>query len=103
MLGCYLGKTDDWNFETHETFANLFTSWTTFTIIGNFWTAFYVDKYGRRTFLLIGSTGCLVSLIFLCAMTACFLNTTNTAGLNAAVFFIWFYIFWWCFFIDATQ
>lgn len=36
-------------------------------------------------------------------MTATFLNTTNTAGLNAAVFFIWFYIFWWCFFVDATQ
>ncbi|KXT13446.1 hypothetical protein AC579_4248 [Pseudocercospora musae] len=77
--------------------------WTTFTIIGNFWTAFYVDKFGRRTFLLLGSTGCLVSLIFLAAMTASFLNTTNTAGLNAAVFFIWFYIFWWCFFVDATQ
>ncbi|KAI7133012.1 hypothetical protein KC352_g30950, partial [Hortaea werneckii] len=24
-------------------------------------------------------------------------------GLNAAVFFIWFYIVWWCFCVDATQ
>ena len=77
--------------------------WTTFTIIGNTWTAFYVDKYGRRTFLLIGSIGCVVSLIFLCALTATFLGTTNQNGLNAAVFFVWFYIFWWCFFVDATQ
>ena len=77
--------------------------WTTFTIIGNTWTAFYVDRFGRRTFMLIGSCGCVVALTFLCALTATFLGTNNTAGLNAAVFFIWFYIFWWCFFIDATQ
>ena len=44
-----------------------------------------------------------VSLVFLCALTAEYLNTTNTAGLNAAVFFIWFFILWWCFFVDATQ
>ncbi|KAF2651490.1 MFS transporter [Lophiostoma macrostomum CBS 122681] len=77
--------------------------WTTFTIFGNVWTAFYIDKFGRRTFMLIGSTGCTTCVIFLCALTAQFLGTTNTAGLRAAVFFIFFYIFWWCFFIDATQ
>ncbi|KAI7650898.1 hypothetical protein KC319_g10971, partial [Hortaea werneckii] len=47
--------------------------WTTFTIAGNIWTFFF------------------------------FLNTNNSAGLNAAVFFIWFYIVWWCFCVDATQ
>lgn len=77
--------------------------WTTFTLVGNTWTAFYVDSVGRRTCLLIGSIGCLVSTIFLCALTAEFLGTTNTAGLRAGVFFVFFYIFWWCFFIDATQ
>ncbi|SMQ51655.1 unnamed protein product [Zymoseptoria tritici ST99CH_3D7] len=77
--------------------------WTTFTLLGNVWTAFYIDRFGRRTFMLIGTTGCVVSLIFLCAMTASFLNTNNVNGLNAAVFFIWFYILWWCFFVDATQ
>jgi MFS family permease len=77
--------------------------WTTFTIIGNIWTALYIDRWGRRTFLLIGATGVTVSLVFLCALTAKYLNTTNTAGLNAAVFFIWFFILWWCFFVDATQ
>ena len=65
--------------------------------------AFYVDRFGRRTFMLIGSTGCTISLIFLCALSATFLGTENTHGLNAAVFLIWFYIFWWCFFVDATQ
>lgn len=53
--------------------------------------------------MLIGSIGCVVSVIFLAALTASFLNTTNNAGLRAGVFFIWFYIVWWCFFIDATQ
>jgi MFS family permease len=77
--------------------------WTTFTIIGNTWTAFFIDRFGRRTFMLIGSIGVLTSVIFLCALTASFLDTTNKAGLRAAVFFVFFYIFWWCFFIDATQ
>ncbi|KAF2106479.1 MFS transporter [Lophiotrema nucula] len=77
--------------------------WTSFTIVGNVWTAFYIDKFGRRTFMLIGSTGCVVCVTCLCALTAEFLGTTNIAGLRAAVFFIFFYIFWWCFFIDATQ
>ncbi len=77
--------------------------WTTFTLIGNTWTALYIDRFGRRRFMLIGSIGCVVSVIFLCAITASFLNTDNKAGLRAGVFFIWFYIVWWCFFIDATQ
>jgi len=63
--------------------------WTTFTIVGNTWTAFYVDRFGRRTFMLIGSCGCVVSVVFLCALTAQFLGTDNSNGLNAAVFFIW--------------
>lgn len=53
--------------------------------------------------MLIGSIGVLTSVVFLCALTASFLDTTNKAGLRAAVFFVFFYIFWWCFFIDATQ
>jgi sugar porter (SP) family MFS transporter len=77
--------------------------WTTFTIPGNIWTAFYIDRFGRRTFMLIGSIGTTCCVIFLCALTAEFLGTTNVAGLRAAVFFIFFYIFFWCFFVDATQ
>lgn len=77
--------------------------WTTFTLIGNTWTAFYLDRVGRRTCLLIGSAGCTVSAIFLCALSAQYLGTDNMPGLRAAVFFTFFYIFWWCFFMDATQ
>ena len=77
--------------------------WTTFTILGNTITALTVDRFGRRLFMLIGSIGCTMCLIFLCALTATFLGTTNQAGLDAAVFFVFFYIFWWCFFVDATQ
>ncbi|KAL4809870.1 general substrate transporter [Aspergillus unguis] len=77
--------------------------WTSFTLFGNTWTALYVDRFGRRRFLLIGATGCTVSVIFLCALTGAYLDSTNTAGLRAAVFFVFFYIFWWCFFMDATQ
>lgn len=75
--------------------------WTSFTIIGNVWTAFFVDRFGRRTFLLIGSIGCTSSVICLCALTAQYLDTDNVAGLRAAVFFVFFFIFWWCFFLDA--
>jgi hypothetical protein len=42
-------------------------------------------------------------VIFPCALTAEYLGTHNFAGLRAGVFFIFFYIFWWCFFVDATQ
>lgn len=77
--------------------------WTTLTIVGNTWTALFIDRFGRRKFMLIGAAGCITALIFLSALTASFLNTTNKAGLNAAVFFVWFYIVFWCFFIDATQ
>ncbi|KAL4773239.1 general substrate transporter [Aspergillus nidulans var. acristatus] len=77
--------------------------WTSFTLIGNTWTALYIDRFGRRRFLLAGATGCTLCMVFLCALTASFLNTDNTPGLRATVFFIFFYIFWWCFFVDATQ
>lgn len=77
--------------------------WNSFTMIGNSWTAFSVDRFGRRTYLLIGSVGCIVSLVFLCALSAEYLDTSNMSGLRAAVFFMFFYIFWWSFFMDATQ
>ncbi|KAL4901144.1 hypothetical protein BDW74DRAFT_170316 [Aspergillus multicolor] len=77
--------------------------WTSFTLIGNTWTALYIDRFGRRPFLLLGATGCTACMVFLCALTAVYLDTDNTAGLRAAVFFIFFYIFFWCFFVDATQ
>ncbi|KAF9890599.1 hypothetical protein FE257_005730 [Aspergillus nanangensis] len=81
----------------------LYACCNSLTLFGNTWTAFYVDRHGRRKFLLIGSIGCTVSMTFLCALTARFLGTDNQGGLRAAIFFIFFYTFWWCFFMDATQ
>ncbi|KAL4896604.1 general substrate transporter [Aspergillus ambiguus] len=81
----------------------LYACCTSMTLIGNTWTAFYVDRHGRRKFLLTGSTGCTLSLVFLCALSARYLGTDHAPGLRAAVFFIYFYTFWWCFFMDATQ
>lgn len=77
--------------------------WNSFTLIGNTWTAMYVDRFGRRRLMLIGACGCIVSVIFICAITAQYFGTTYMPGLKAGVFFCFFFIFWWCFFIDATQ
>lgn len=77
--------------------------WDSFTLIGNTWTALYVDRVGRRFCLLVGSTGCLVSIIFEAALSAEYMGTGYKPGLRAAVFFVFFFIFWWCFFMDATQ
>lgn len=77
--------------------------WDSFTLIGNTWTALYVDRVGRRFCLLVGSTGCLVSIIFEAALSAEYVGTNYKPGLRAAVFFVFFFIFWWCFFMDATQ
>lgn len=53
--------------------------------------------------MLIGAIGTTTCVICLCALYASYVDTTNVAGLRAAVFFVFFYIFWWCFFVDATQ
>ncbi|KAJ5718210.1 MFS transporter [Penicillium malachiteum] len=66
----------------------LYACWASFTLIGNTWTAVYVDRYGRRIFLLVGSIGCVSCLIFLCALCARYLGTDNTAGLHTAYIYI---------------
>ncbi|KIW75343.1 hypothetical protein Z517_10084 [Fonsecaea pedrosoi CBS 271.37] len=63
--------------------------WTTYAIVGNTITVFIVDRFGRRRQLLIGTMGCLTSLIFEAALTATYLGTNNKAGLHACVFFVW--------------
>lgn len=77
--------------------------WVTFSVFGNVWTALYIDRFGRRTFILTGAIGCTVSMVFLCALSGKYLGTSNIAGLRGAVFFLFFFVFWWCFFLDATQ
>jgi sugar porter (SP) family MFS transporter len=69
----------------------------------NIFTALYVDKIGRRKLLLAGLAGCTICNIFECALLANFLGTDNNAGLNAAIFFIFFFVIFWASCIDATQ
>lgn len=44
------------------------------------------------TLLVIGFTGCLISLCFEAALSAEYIGTTNHAGLSAGVFFLFLYI-----------
>lgn len=47
---------------------------TSFMVLGNTVIGLTVDRFGRRTFLLIGGCGCVVSLNYLAALTAQFLG-----------------------------
>lgn len=62
--------------------------WVTSTLPGNLFCAFYVERFGRRKFMLIGLTGILISLVCEIALQAEYLGTNNRAGQNAAIFFI---------------
>ncbi|KAJ6452943.1 arabinose-proton symporter [Mycena sanguinolenta] len=78
--------------------------WVTSTFPGNIFCAFFVEKVGRRPFLLTGLCGILVCLICETALQAEFLGTSNRAGQNAAIFFIFLFITpFWSTFIDACQ
>ncbi|KAK1509059.1 hypothetical protein CABS01_08289 [Colletotrichum abscissum] len=77
--------------------------WVTVGFLGNIITALFLDRFGRRKFLLVGISGILVSLICECALQARYLGTDNIAGLNAAVFFIYLFIAFFGCCIDATQ
>ena len=78
--------------------------WVTSTFPGNIFCAFFVERFGRRPFLLTGLSGILVCLICETALQASFLGTDNQAGQNAAIFFIFLFITpFWSTFIDASQ
>ena len=59
--------------------------WVTSTFPGNIFCAFFVEKFGRRKFLLTGLTGILCVLCCETALQASFLGTDNKAGQNAAI------------------
>ena len=78
--------------------------WVTSTFPGNIFCAFFVEKFGRRKFLLIGLSGILMTLICETALQATYLGTNNHAGQNAAIFFIFLFITpFWSTFMDAAQ
>jgi len=77
--------------------------WVTLSFPGNIFTALFIDRIGRRRFMLIGLCGLTVTLTFECAMQARYLGTSNSAGQKAAVYFIFQFIFFWSTFMDASQ
>lgn len=81
----------------------LLALWTTASFPGNCFTALFVDKIGRRTLMLVGACGILVSLVCECALQAVFAGGNNKAGQKAAIFFIYFFILFWSSCFDATQ
>ena len=62
--------------------------WVLSTFPGNIFCAFFVERFGRRRFMLIGLSGILVSLICETAIQATYLGTNNQTALNFGVFFI---------------
>ncbi|KAK4502547.1 hypothetical protein PRZ48_005972 [Zasmidium cellare] len=81
----------------------LLALWITISFPGNVFTALYVDRWGRRTFMLTGAIGLTLSLFFECLLQALYTNTTNTSGQKAAIFFIFLFIVFWSSCFDATQ
>jgi len=52
-------------------------------ILGNATTALFVDRVGRRKFLMVGIIGCILFLVLELAMVAKYVGTSNQAGLSA--------------------
>lgn len=86
-------------------FPLLLTSiWVTSSFPGNIFCAFFVERFGRRKFMLIGLSGILMCLVCETALQAEFLGTSNRAGQNAAIFFLFFFLTpFWSTFMDASQ
>ncbi|KAL2842007.1 general substrate transporter [Aspergillus pseudoustus] len=74
------------------------------TFPGNIFCGLYVERFGRRTFTLIGLVGIVVVLSVEAALQAQFLGTSNRAAQNAAIVFLFLVATpFWSFFLDATQ
>lgn len=70
----------------------LLALWVSISLFGNIITALFIDRFGRRGFMLIGVGGILVSLICETILQARFNGTDNRAGQRAAIFFIYLFI-----------
>lgn len=81
----------------------LIALWVTATFPGNVFTSLMTDRWGRRTFMLIGLAGCYISNVFEAALQAEYLGTSNIAGQRAAIFFIFLFVLFCSSFLDASQ
>lgn len=84
----------------------LIACWNMVGIWGNVTSAFFIlDRFGRKTFYLIGIAGCAVSLSFEAAITKHFVETgsTNRVGLSFGVFFLFLYVMFYASCMDNQQ
>ena len=70
----------------------LLAVWVSISLFGNIFTALYIDKFGRRAFMLTGIGGIFVSLLCETVLQAVYNGTNNQAGQRAAIFFIYLFI-----------
>ncbi|UNI21324.1 hypothetical protein JDV02_007323 [Purpureocillium takamizusanense] len=80
----------------------LAAAYVTVACVGNYINSLLVDRFGRVRLLVIGFTGCLVSLIFEAALSAKYIGTNENKGLGAGVFFMFLYITFYGCCIDAN-
>ena len=81
----------------------LLAIWVMVSYLGNIFCAFYIDKLGRRKFMLTGAIGLAVTLFFETLLQGLYTGTSNAAGQGGAVFFIFLFIVFWSFCFDATE
>ncbi|KAK5092284.1 hypothetical protein LTR70_005622 [Exophiala xenobiotica] len=81
----------------------LLAIWVSISLFGNIFTALYIDRWGRRVFMLTGIAGIFVSLLCETILQALFNGTDNKAGQRAAIFFIYLFICFWSSCQDASQ
>jgi MFS family permease len=75
------------------------------TVPGNLMNGLFIDRIGRRRFVLTGCIGIIVCLSGEAAMTAQFVQThsSNQVGLGFGVFFIFAYVVFYSSCLDATM
>ena len=75
------------------------------TVPGNFFNGLFVHRFGRRPCVLVGCIDIILCLSCEAALASQFVETksTNQVGLGFGVFFIFFFVVFYCSCLDATM
>jgi hypothetical protein len=76
--------------------------WSTVAVLGNALCAFTIDRLGRVLALKLGWITSGIGVIGICASLAVFGNTGSRSAAITGVFFLYWHIFCYAFFVDAT-